>query len=532
MLQLSLLALSLCAAGLASQTDPANRLFHDANEEYMKGNLERAKVFYQTAIRLDSSVSDFHCNLGAVLSDLSDLQASEMAYRTALELDGNHPSALFNLGMLLQDQGKFDDAVTMYRRLVSVEANNRDAWANLGSTLHAQSKLGAAASAYRKAINILRDEAKREELDPNQNNELLATLHENLGRALANMKQYSHAIDAFKVALKIDPERDISRHMLHSIKATMRENPLQATDDDDEEVLEGAPREYVRRLFDDYSSNFEQSLQALEYKAPNLITKAALRLDRQFHSVLDLGCGTGLSAEFLVGEMGIRTLIGVDLSPGMLSVAEEKGIYDYLFAGDMTSLVRVMADRQQLRKLDSVDSGVMEAGIETDGESSWQGSPQRRSGGGSIKTIDFIEQTGPNTDFLSDILNPLLIVAADVFVYVGNLEPVFSEVHRLTCPGDIMIFTVEAADAQAQVSDGDDVIDVKVRKEGRKLRGWSLQSSGRFSHTESYVRSLAQSFSPIFNVLSIERVVPRLENGEAINGYLVILEKAGVRCFA
>ena len=51
------------------------------------------------------------------------------------------------------------------------------------------------------------------------------------------------------------------------------------------------------------------------------------------HKVLDVGCGTGGVASHLKGT-GAR-FWGVDISPEMLTVARDKGVYDDLSAGDM-----------------------------------------------------------------------------------------------------------------------------------------------------------------------------------------------------
>ena len=50
-------------------------------------------------------------------------------------------------------------------------------------------------------------------------------------------------------------------------------------------------------------------------------------------NVLDLGCGTGLGANFY--RPFAETLTGVDISPKMLEKAEEKKLYDRIHVFDM-----------------------------------------------------------------------------------------------------------------------------------------------------------------------------------------------------
>jgi len=74
------------------------------------------------------------------------------------------------------------------------------------------------------------------------------------------------------------------------------------------------------------------------YKEIQLI-KYSLVLDyikgRGFKRALDVGCGTGLFSDFLRnrGIVGISTLIGVDISSGMIKRAKDRG-YDLLVLGN------------------------------------------------------------------------------------------------------------------------------------------------------------------------------------------------------
>jgi predicted TPR repeat methyltransferase len=98
--------------------------------------------------------------------------------------------------------------------------------------------------------------------------------------------------------------------------------------------------DYVRSVFDQYASKFDEALAALAYTAPEMLAVAVAEVcnerDRPLHfaTMLDLGCGTGLSGA------AFRTVVdwmeGVDLSPGMVAQARRKNLYDKLEAGDLT----------------------------------------------------------------------------------------------------------------------------------------------------------------------------------------------------
>ncbi len=84
--------------------------------------------------------------------------------------------------------------------------------------------------------------------------------------------------------------------------------------------------------FDAYSENYEEALQrglsisgeSAAYFARGRVAWLARRLAAlrfQPESVLDFGCGTGITAPYLLELLGAKQLVGVDVSPGSLAVA-------------------------------------------------------------------------------------------------------------------------------------------------------------------------------------------------------------------
>ena len=79
----------------------------------------------------------------------------------------------------------------------------------------------------------------------------------------------------------------------------------------------------------------------LHYAAPRFASeKLSELLDTQGHSkkahIVDLGCGTGLVGQEL-HKLGYKNIDGVDISPELLKVAENKGVYGMLSVGFMAS---------------------------------------------------------------------------------------------------------------------------------------------------------------------------------------------------
>src|SRR6185437_13438150 len=101
-----------------------------------------------------------------------------------------------------------------------------------------------------------------------------------------------------------------------------------------------APDAYVKHLFDEYALRFESHLvEELRYRAPEDLLSAVLQVRPEAKAgeggalwdVLDLGCGTGRCGELF--RPYARRMVGVDLAPNMIEISRKRGggrIYDEL----------------------------------------------------------------------------------------------------------------------------------------------------------------------------------------------------------
>ena len=198
------------------------------------------------------------------------------------------------------------------------------------------------------------------------------------------------------------------------------------------------PSAFVEALFDQYAPKFDDSLvNRLAYNVPVLLD-AAIRAAHpgRFASAVDLGCGTGLMGERL--RPVCDHLEGYDISAGMLRIARDKAVYDRLVKADLQTLVR-------------------------------EGEP-----------VD-------------------LVTAADVFMYVGELEKVIATAASMLREGGVFAFSVE-----------------HWRGQGDLL----LQPSRRYAHSETYVRSVLNKNA--LTLLSLETHMIRQDRGLPIEGLIVI----------
>lgn len=205
---------------------------------------------------------------------------------------------------------------------------------------------------------------------------------------------------------------------------------------------DAAPGAFVEALFDQYAGSFESSLVGtLSYRGPQLLVDA---LDRagvaRAGRAVDLGCGTGLMGVAL--RPRVERLEGYDLSTAMLAEASKRGIYDRLQRADLTGLRLAPA---------SAD----------------------------------------------------LIVAADVFIYLGALDAVIAMAARAIAPGGHLAFTVEAAEKGA---------------------GFVLQPTRRYAHAPDYVEAVLVSAG--LRVVSLSGATIRTDRNAPVEG-LVAVARAG-----
>lgn len=205
-----------------------------------------------------------------------------------------------------------------------------------------------------------------------------------------------------------------------------------------------APEAYVARLFDDYADRFEAHLVgSLSYQGPQLLAGAVARLDRaRFTRALDLGCGTGLCGD--VFRTQVEHLAGVDLSPRMIARARAKCLYDRLAVADIETFLAAEAP-------DSAD----------------------------------------------------LLLAADVFVYIGDLKPLFAAAQRVLRPHGLFAFTAQST--QSTSAD------------------FQLGSDLRYAHAGAYIRTVARGAGLSLRLL--DDAPARRDAGHDVPGFVGVLEK-------
>ena len=274
------------------------------------------------------------------------LNEAEVGYRRILRSQPRDPDALNFLGMLCVQRGEAGAGIDFLRRSVASAPANPHAWLNLGNALMAGGAIDEARSAFQAACERAPQMSEawfnlgvchRRLKNPTEalscfrsaveHGPGYAAAYEAMATLLYRAGRNAEAAEAYREWLKYEPDNSIARHML---AATSGEGvPARAGD------------EYVAEMFDKFAETFDENLQELGYKAPELVAGVlGARVEKEKLDILDAGCGTGLCGPLL--RRCARQLIGVDLSAGMIDKARPRGVYDELVVQE---LVGFMASR-------------------------------------------------------------------------------------------------------------------------------------------------------------------------------------------
>lgn len=158
-------------------------------------------------------------------------------------------------------------------------------------------------------------------------------LAEAYNRALALEKagDFDAAAEAYGEVMAIDPD-DHGGAAIRLASMGRGETPSKA------------PDAYVATLFDQNAEVFDDVLvDQLGYCVPLLVRQRLQALGcGRFARLLDLGCGTGLTGSAL-RDMSDH-ITGIDLSEGMISMADDRGCYDDLYVGEAVEFLLDIED--------------------------------------------------------------------------------------------------------------------------------------------------------------------------------------------
>ena len=345
------------------------------------------------------------------------LEQALSSFKAALQFAPERPSILANLGMTQYRLGQFSEALATLEKAVALDPNHNDALVAYGLTNEALGHFSAAIKLLERALNFA----------PLQAGSWLALAH-----CRSRMNLLAQALNAYEHALALDAtlaqawseQGNLLRDMGRFDEAARSfEKALEYGADEalhrfylaavsQRSSPETPPAQYVQTLFDQYAGEFDSHLVAqLQYVAHKTLLAPIVASKKLYSLVLDLGCGTGLCGRIVKPQAA--QIEGVDLAGAMVEQARLTGVYNTVVHSDL---------------------------------------------------LLFLQSSTTRAD---------LIIAADVFIYVGGLEGVFEAVKQRLSQEGCFAFSVEKAK-------GED--DIK------------LLTSLRYAHSLAYIERLAARY--------------------------------------
>ncbi len=430
---------------------PANADFHFnlGNVRHAAGDLDDAITAYVAAIQLNPAEADYHNNLGSVYEEAGDDTQALACYQRAVDLHPHHAEFQQNLAELLMQSGDQSAAITHFEAATRLAPDNALHWIGLGAALQRRGEHERAAQCYTQALA----------LEPEN-----AQALNNLGGVLQASGDSDQAIEFYRAAIEADPDlAEAHRNYAgllaasgdHAAAIAHYQEALRLKPDYAEVAyilagLQGdntpasAPNEYVAALFDQYADEFDAHLTTvLDYRTPQELRTLFDRVAAPAKAlrILDLGCGTGL-AGVAFHDMAAE-LAGVDLSSRMIAKAATRNLYQELDVGDIHSAL------------------------------------------------------GRRTRYWD------LLVAADVFVYIGDCDAILQAASTALRCGGWLLFSVEQGDSA----------------------DFRLRESGRYTHSADYFQRLASKHG--FTVQAQQSAILRQNLGVDIHGWLFALLATG-----
>lgn len=330
-------------------------LFEQVNIYHQNGDYNAAIAGYSRLLEFFPDTHGLYYNRGLAFLELDRFAEAREDFVRADTLQENDIDTLFNLGIAEKGLGRIERALEAYQRILILDPNYIDAWFNMAGCFRTVKDFANAEKAYLEVLKLRGNHAGAVS---------------NLGYVYASMGSHDEALNMFSRLLALRPGDAAAQHMVAALKG---------------ENVTDVPDDYVSKIFDSYSDRFEKSLlMDLQYQVPeklHSLVESSINSTVTFGRGLDIGCGTGLGA--VAFQEKVEKFDGIDLAPGMIRLAEEKGIYNNLYTGNFIEIL---------------------------------GSDQTKY------------------DFL---------LAADVFAYLGDLRETFSVLSEARSSGALLCFSTE-----------------------------------------------------------------------------------------
>jgi predicted TPR repeat methyltransferase len=425
-------------------------------ELYDKGDYDLAEKYALKAIKTDSKNPRIYINLGNINFRRNNFNDALKNYLKADSLKENYFYSKINLANTYCELKDYTHAIFYAKQAINLDSRFKLSYQILGQCYLEQKKYDDSISAFLRAMEL-------DSSDP--------WLYNFLSQSYQKKGFFLDALRAGWQAVKLDGNDD-AHHI--NFGYLLYEYDMEEIDDKAKEYagkwltkypqnsvaihmanailnsqkITKANNDYLKNIFDAFSDDFDSILKDLDYQAPKLISAFLSKIYGKKNPklrILDIGCGTGLCGEFLQKYKKWRALEGLDISQKMLDSARKKKLYNKLHCREVEEYLNTKNNKYNL------------------------------------------------------------MVAADVFTYIGDLAPLFFVVSKSLKKDGRIVFSV----SENNIND----------------EGFLLSKSGRFVHSKNYLETVLKNND--LYVEKLERHKLRNEGTKAVWGYIVSAVKTG-----
>ena len=404
-------------------------------------DFNKKEKFIQNAIKAAPYRIEPYLLMAVALKDNNDFNNSLTFSFKALNLDENNVEAVLCVADCYLELKEYEKAEKYYKKSFDLRRDIIGAYLNYGVCLYKQKRLAEALEAYKEAGHL---SYERPEVSYNTALILreLKEYEEALGLMfnahLRDKENQLYAISIMETLAELYPQ-----NAELALKIAENWQKLEPDNIFSNRILNGicgvsdgvSDAEFAKVLFDNFADSYDDTIEKIN---SSIIAEFKKIKGKVEGNILELGCGTGLAVDLLSNKK--TNFVGVDISSKMLELADKKGVYKELVCADI---------------------------------------------------VDYVSTNPVKGKFD-------LVLAFDVFCYLGNLEKVIKKLKGVEC-----WFSVELADAD--------------RKED-----FYLTSTGRYKHQKEYIEKIAKTAG--FKEIEAHDIDLRLEFGEPVKGVLFKLK--------
>lgn len=462
---------------------PQHALAHNnlGNAYYHQKLYELAEVEYLTALKLQPKLIDARYNLALIYLSQNKAKEAIDLLKEILPLNPEHFKAATQLAKIYYNEASFSESIIYFNQALKFQSKSPEFLHDFGLALLANKNYSEAIKQFEDCLSLDNEHPeahyhlataylKSEDLKKALNHYMQQLSvkpsldsYYNIGVILTTQNRNEEAIPYFEEVLKVDPNY-INAHLnlgVIHLKAGRNTQAIQYY----EQALKIKPTDTeIKYILAGLSQSKDTPSSAPAQYLSNLFDQYALYYDKHLKEQL----------QYQVPEEILKALKN--------NTELEKARWKILDLGCGTGLSGALL-KPYASKLIGVD--ISENMLDL----------------ASQKNIYTQLEKADIQEYLKNAKAFDCIVAADVFSYHGDLDNLFKTSFESLKNKGYFVFSVE--------------------------RGFEypyhLQASLRYTHTKQYLEELIKKYH--FNCLSLDNLILRHQQNEAVEGYLVLLQK-------